>query len=61
MTEESISGRVRARCVWWLSGQCKGGATCTCLPPPRQEPGAGPAHEHISPPQPPADDAATDR
>jgi hypothetical protein len=50
MAEESSTGRMRGRCVWWLSGQCKGGATCTCLPWPRQEPGASPAHEPAQPP-----------
>lgn len=48
MTDESTAGRVRSRCVWWLSGQCKGGATCTCLPWPRQ-PDTGPAHEPVTP------------
>src|SRR6266567_5603472 len=23
---------VHRRCVWWLSGQCHGGPTCTCRP-----------------------------
>ncbi len=35
-TDETVGRRVRARCVWWLSGQCKGGATCSCLPWPRE-------------------------
>jgi hypothetical protein len=34
---ESETGRVRGRCVWWLSGQCKGGLTCTCVPWPRRD------------------------
>jgi hypothetical protein len=31
MSELSPIGRVHRRCVLWLSGQCKGGDTCTCL------------------------------
>lgn len=38
MTELPETGRVRGRCVWWLSGQCKGGRRCLCLPEQRQEP-----------------------
>ncbi|HKN98619.1 MAG TPA: hypothetical protein VJX10_15985 [Pseudonocardiaceae bacterium] len=40
MTEMPETGRVRARCVWWLSGQCKGGRRCLCLPEQRQDPPA---------------------
>jgi hypothetical protein len=37
MNDESTNRRVRGRCVWWLSGQCTGGAQCTCLPVPRPD------------------------
>lgn len=42
-------GRMRGRCAWWLSGQCKGDGDCTCLPrtpaaePEPAEPSAGTA------------------
>ncbi|HEX3648881.1 MAG TPA: hypothetical protein VHV49_10665 [Pseudonocardiaceae bacterium] len=36
-TELPETGRVRGRCVWWLSGQCKGGSRCLCLPEQRPE------------------------
>ena len=32
MSEEDDARRRRARCAWWLSAQCDGGAKCTCLP-----------------------------
>jgi hypothetical protein len=54
MSDESAIGRVRARCVWWLSGQCKGGATCACLPWP--QPDKDPSPDPIRPPAKPADD-----
>jgi hypothetical protein len=29
------TAEVRRRCVLWLSGQCRAGQECSCLPPPK--------------------------
>jgi hypothetical protein len=63
MSEESAVGRIRGKCVWWLSGQCKGGARCNCLPWPRWQPETDLVPEpHLIPDRPPAgtDEAPAD-
>jgi hypothetical protein len=55
MTELPEIGRVRGRCVWWLSGQCRGGRQCSCLPERRPDP-----PEESEEPAAPEDAAGTD-
>jgi hypothetical protein len=33
MVKASPVAKVRARCVWWLTGQCHEGPECRRLPP----------------------------
>lgn len=34
MVQVTERAKARARCVWWLSGQCHAGHDCRCVPLP---------------------------